>query len=166
VADDDETLRDGGGAHDGPARTSPYPMSRLAPAHDLVDVARQIQQADRTIGTVVTSKLDVIAKQIRLLQEEARGILEGARRDLDLHRAECSFSKRAGGLYHLYERPDETLYFSMLSPDDWRGSPPHAFRGSYRLEADQSWTPADDIDGEARRPEDVVRALLEPPPEG
>ena len=164
VADDD-TTRDAGDLHQGPARTSPYPMSRLAPAHDLVDVARQIQQADRTIGTVVTSKLDVIAKQIRALQEEAKDILEGARRDLDLHRAECAFQKRAGTVYHLYERPNETLYFSMLSPDDWGGAPPHAFRGSYRLEADQSWTPADEIDGEARRPEEVVRRLLEPPPQ-
>jgi hypothetical protein len=148
--------------HEGPARTSPYPVSRLAPVHDLVDVAKEIASADRTIGTVVGSKLDVIARQIRTLQEEARTILDDAKRDLDLHRAECNFVKRAGGLYHLYERPNGRLYFSMLSPDDWGGAPPHPYRGTYRLEADQSWTPAEAIDGDAERPEDLVRKLLEP----
>lgn len=148
--------------HEGPARTSPYPVSRLAPVHDLVDVAKEIANADRTIGTVVGSKLDVIARQIRALQEEARTILDDAKRDLDLHRAECNFTKRAGALYHLYERPNRRLYFSMLSPDDWGGAPPHPFRGTYRLEPDQSWTPAEEIDGDAERPEELVRKLLEP----
>ena len=32
-------------------------------------------------------------------------------------------------------------YFSMLSPEDWRGAPPHRFEGSYALEADMRWTP-------------------------
>ncbi len=157
---DDEHTRHEGDKHRGPIRTSPYPMSRLAPAHDLVDVARQIAEADRTIGTVVGGKLDVIARQIRALQDEARTLLDDARRDLDLHRAECNFAKRPGTLYHLYRRQDGRLYFSMLSPDDWGGAPPHAFEGSYRLEADQSWTPAEAIDGEAERPEERVRRLL------
>jgi hypothetical protein len=34
----------------------------------------------------------------------------------------------------------------MLSPEDWGGQPPKPFRGSYRLENDMSWTPAEAID--------------------
>ncbi|HJL19836.1 MAG TPA: DUF2452 domain-containing protein [Sandaracinaceae bacterium LLY-WYZ-13_1] len=165
---DDETppdegarTRHGGDRHEGPSRTSPYPVSRLAPAHDLVDVAREIERADQTIGAVVGGKLELIARQIRALQEEAREILDDTRRDLDLHRAECNFAKRVGGVYHLYERPNGRCYFSMLSPDDWGGAPPHSFRGSYRLEGDQSWTPAAQIEGDAERPEALVRRLLE-----
>lgn len=157
---DDGQTRHSGGKHLGPARTSPYPVSRLAPTHDLVDVAHEIAIADRAIGSVVGGKLDIIARQIRALQEEARNILAEARRDLDLHRAEHAFVKRPGSIYHLYRRPDGRLYLSMLSPDDWGGSPPHAFEGSYRLEADQSWTPVDEIDADAERPEDLVRRLL------
>ena len=61
--------------------------------------------------------------------------------------------------YHLYERENGTLYFSMLSPDDWGGEAPHTFRGSYRLEADMSWTPEEEI---AARDEKrgVVQRLL------
>lgn len=136
-------------------------MSRLGAPHELVDVAHEIAQADRAIGAVVGGKLDVIAAQIRTLQEEARGILERAKRDLDLHRAECNFVKRAGSTYHLYERAG-ALYFSMLSLDDWGGSPPHAFVGSFRLEADGSWTPAQDAAERPEAPEDLVRRLLDP----
>ena len=157
---DDETTRAGAGKHEGPARTSPYPVSRLAPTHDLVDVAREIQRADTSIGASVNGKLGVIAAQIRALQEQAKGILDDAKRDLDLHRAECNFIKRVGAVYHLYERSNGRLYFSMLSPEDWSGAPPNPHLGSYRLEADQGWTPVEDIDPEASRPEDVVRKLL------
>lgn len=141
---DDPHHRHGGDKHHGPARTSPYPVSRLAPSHDLVDVARQIERADATLGAVVGGKLELIARQIRSLQEEARVLLEATQRDLELHRAECAFVKRVGATYHLYERADGSLYFSMLSPDDWGGAPPHPFRGSYRLAPDQSFQPADD----------------------
>ncbi|HEY8432439.1 MAG TPA: DUF2452 domain-containing protein [Sandaracinaceae bacterium] len=157
---DDDPVRHAGGKHDGPARTSPYPMSRLAPAHDLVDVAREIAAADRAIGAVVGGKLEVIARQIRALQEEARALLARAKRDLDLHRAECSFVKRPGSIYHLYRRGEDRLYFSMLSPDDWGGTPPHPYVGSYRLESDSSWTPLDDIEGVPEGPEERLRRLL------
>ena len=58
---------------------------------------------------------------------------------------ECAFKRRPGLRYHLYERGNGTLYFSMLSPEDWGAAAPHAFRGTYRLEADMSWTPDEDV---------------------
>lgn len=137
--------RDDGARHEGPANTSPYPISRLAPVHDLVDTAREIQEADRMLGTVTGNKLQMLARQIRALQEEARTLIEAARRDADLHRAVCRFQRRPGHVYHFYRRPDGALYLSMLSPEDWRGSPPHPFEGSYRLESDMSWTKAEEI---------------------
>lgn len=133
------------GKHQGPDHASPYPVSRLGAKIELVDVAAEIQRADEMVGSVAHGKLDVIAKQIRALQAEAKDILEQARRDLELHHAQCSFSKRVGGTYHLYERPDGALYFSMLSPVEWGGTPPHAFQGSFRLEVDRSWTPVEEV---------------------
>lgn len=155
----DDHIRHGAGRHDGPASTSPYPVSRLGAPHDLVDVAREIQRADALIGAAVTDKLALIAEQIRALQDQARKVLEDARRDAELHRARCNFQKRPGKTYHLYRDKSGVLYFSMLSPEDWRGQPPDPFVGSYRLEVDQSWTPADEI---ARRDEqeNAARKLL------
>lgn len=149
-----------GDVHQGEARSAPYPVSRLGASVDLVDLAEQISQADSHVNTRLSAKLQLIAEQIRHLQEEARAVLESARRDQELHRAQCSFKRIPGRLYHLYGRGDGGIYFSMLAPDEWGGTPPHPFMGSYRLENDMSWTPADQID----RPDDsreLVRRLLE-----
>jgi len=149
-----------GALHTGTARTSPYPVSRLGAAVDLVDIAREISTADSHINTRVSSKLELIADQIRHLQSEARNVLEAAQRDQQLHRAQCNFKRIPGKLYHLYQRSDDTTYFSMLGPDEWGGKPPHAFSGSYRLENDMSWTP----EAEMNRPDDsreLVQRLLD-----
>jgi hypothetical protein len=129
-----------GGKHLGPPRSSPYPVSRLAAPIGLVDAAREIEKADQTIRAHVSGKLQVIAEQMRALRVQAESILQAAQRDAELHRAACHFQKRPGQAYHLYEKPDGTRYFSMLSPHDWGGAPPHAFQGTFRLEVDQSWT--------------------------
>ncbi|MBX3250519.1 MAG: DUF2452 domain-containing protein [Myxococcales bacterium] len=150
---------DDGGKHRGPAHASPYGLSRLAPSITLVDVAKEIEAADSMIGAVTASKLSLIAEQIRALQARAREILEDASRDLDLHRARCAFPRLAGKTYHLYARGEADLYWSMVSPDEWGGEPPHPYRGSFRLEADQSWTRVDEGEGQARTEIDA-RALV------
>jgi len=157
---DDTTKRPPGGRHEGPEHASPYPLSRLAPRFDLVDTAREIQQADSLLGAVVGNKLSLIADQIRALQAQARVIVDEARQSGDLHRVECRFQKTPGGTYHLYRRPNDTRYFSMLSLDDWGGSPPHAFEGSFRLEVDMSWTPLERLAERAEK-EEIVRLLTE-----
>ncbi|MDZ7641863.1 MAG: DUF2452 domain-containing protein [Desulfurivibrio sp.] len=141
--------------HRGAEHAAPYPVSRLGAPIDLVDTAREIQEADQAIGNRTNAKLTVIARQIRALQEEAQGVLEADRRDMDLHRARCDFRRRPGQIYHLYRRDNGELYFSMLAPEDWRQGPPHEFQGSYRLEADMSWTPAEDLD----QPDEVKEAV-------
>lgn len=148
-----------GELHKGSARSAPYPVSRLGAGVDLVDLAQQISTADSHINTRVSAKLQVIADQIRLLQQEAQAALEDAQRDQVLHRAQCNFKRIPGRVYHLYERADGTTYFSMLGPKDWGGKPPHVFAGSYRLENDMSWTAEADMD----QPDDsreLVRRLL------
>jgi hypothetical protein len=137
MADEPSTRYDGDNLP-APSHASPYPVSRLAPVHDLVDVAREIAQADAMIGAVVHGKLEVIAEQIRSLQQQARDILARAEHDAALHRAECRFRKRVGQTYHLYRRPDGTAYLSMLSPEEW-GRPPHEHAGSWELLADSGW---------------------------
>jgi len=148
---DDSNGNGTGEGYKGPQRTAPYPMSRLAPPYDLVRVAEQIQAADTLIAAVASAELDAIAQQIRRLQEQAAEVLERARGDAALHRAECRFKRRPGQICHLYVRGDGSHYWSLLSPDDWRGAAPHAFVGSYRLENDQRWTPLEAIAERDRR---------------
>jgi hypothetical protein len=144
-----------------PNRAMTYPTSRLGAKIELVDLAREIERADETIGVVVGGKLDLIREQMRALQEQARRLLEEARAASELHRATCNFRKTPGKIYHLYRRDDGERYFSMLSPDDWRGAPPHPFEGSYRLEYDLGFSRVGEgpererVDGRA-----MIRSLL------
>ena len=131
------------GRYEGPARAAPYPLSRMAPAYDLVDVAAQIQKADQTLATMTGGKLGVIAEQIGRLQEQARVLLEKAQRDAELHRAQCRFEKKPGGEYHLYRRTDGELWFSRLAPDEWVTPQAQTFEGTFRLELDMSFTRID-----------------------
>ena len=140
------TKKFSGQTHQGEHRSSPYPVSRLAPATELVDLAHQIAQADETIQAHVSGKLTLIAKQIQALQEQAHHILQQAQRDQTLHRAQCQSQRIIGKTYYLYEKQDQAQYFSLLSPQDWHGSPPHAYQGAYRLEPDMSWLAMDETD--------------------
>ena len=140
-----------------PDRAMTYPTSRLGAKIELLDLAREIEAADATIGLVVGGKLDMIREQMRALQEQARRLLEEARDAARLHRATCKFRKIPGKIYHLYRRDDGELYFSMLSPGDWRGSPPHPFQASYRLEADLGFSLVGD---EPQRERVDARAMI------
>jgi Protein of unknown function (DUF2452) len=120
--------------------TSPYPLSRLSARHELIDMAQEIAAADAVLTAVVGTELETIARQIRSLQEQAAEALRRAQRDAALHRAECRFRKLPGRVYHLYRPADGRPYFSLLSPADWQGAPPHPFDGSYRLGLDMRWT--------------------------
>ncbi len=149
-----------GDNHPGSDNTSPYPVSRLAPQVELVDLAKQIADADAMVNTRVSAKLQVIADQIRSLQKEALAVLEDAKQDQQLHRAACNFKRIPGKLYHLYRKPNGDIYFSMLAPGDWHGNAPHEYINSFRLENDMSWTPLDKLGDEDDSRELVNRLLL------
>ncbi len=136
-----------GDNHQGTANSSPYPLSRMAPATDLVDLAAQISAADQMLTNVTQARLQQIAEQIQGLQRQAATILQASLRDQQLHRAQCNFQRRAGAVYHLYRRADGREYLSMLAPSEWGDSSPHPFLGSFRLENDMSWTALDGEDG-------------------
>lgn len=132
------------GRYAGPARAAPYPLSRMAPSYSLVDVAATIQAADQTLATMTGGKLTLIADQIQRLQQEARSILEKAKRDAELHRVSCQFVKKPGGIYHLYRREEDgVLWFSRLAPEEWVTPQAQTFEGTYLLELDQSFTRID-----------------------
>lgn len=128
------------GSYRGPAHAAPYPVSRLAPAFRTLDLAAEVQAAETLLNARANAKLALIAEQIQALRDSARAVLREAAAEQALHRARCAFQRRPGQVYHLYRDPDGSTWFSMLAPTDWRGQPPAVFAGSFRLEADYSWT--------------------------
>ena len=127
-------------------RSTTYPLSRLSPRFEPVDQLALVEEAQKMLGAVSTGKLQVIVEQINFLKRQARTIIKEAEKNLMLHKASCSFERRVGHTYHLYERDDGSIYFSMISPEEWGDKIPHPFRGSYRLEPDMSWSSVDSLD--------------------
>ncbi|QVL50357.1 MAG: DUF2452 domain-containing protein [Thiocapsa sp.] len=146
MSNDDKGMLHRGGAH-----SSPYPVSRLAPAFDSGELASEVARAESMLSARTGAKLRVIADQIKLLQQEARKVLADAKEEQTLTRAQCAFKRIPGRTYHLYCKTVGEPFFSMLAPAEWGGEIPYAFLGSYRLETDYSWTPADRAD----RPDDT-----------
>lgn len=124
--------------------TLPYSSRTLDPPISIIDQAKEIEKAEEMLKNNVNNKLDVILKQIRLLKEEAKSIIENANLDMKLHQAACNFTKIPGETIHLYEKNDNTLYFSRLSLKDWNNSAPHKYLGSYRMNIDKSFEKIDE----------------------
>jgi hypothetical protein len=137
--------------HRGAALSSPYPVSRLAPAFDSGELAAEVARAESMLSARTAAKLRVIADQIKLLQQEAHKVLADAKEEQTLTRARCTFKRIPGRTYHLYRKSVGEPFFSMLAPAEWGGAVPYEFLGSYRLETDYSWTPAERAD----RPDDT-----------
>lgn len=125
-------------------RSLTYGTSRLDPAIRLVDRAKEIELAHESIQSHTNTKLELILKQIRHLQEEAENIIEQAGLDAELHKVKCNFEKKVEQPYHLYIRPDESKYFSFVSPKEWGGNPPHEYLGSYIMKGDRSFQKIDE----------------------
>lgn len=112
---------------------------------DIVSLAEQIKEADAAIRNTACNKLSLIRDQIQFLQSQAEKILRETEANERLHHAACNFKKIPGTVYHLYERESGQTYLSMLSLAEWGAGFKHRHLGSYRLEADHSWTPVADI---------------------
>lgn len=125
---------------------SSYQTNRVGDPMDLVALAEHIQKGDDFVKANACNKLTVIADQIKYLQEQAKKVLEDAKRDADLHHAACNIVKKPGNMYYLYQRPSGQRYFSIISPKEWGPSCPHQFLGAFKLQHDMSWTPANEVE--------------------
>merc|ERR1719273_2947054 len=63
----------------------PEESGKIRSQFDLVELAGEIQTADKFTRATAGSKLSVIAEQVRFLQEQARKILEDAQRDKEIN---------------------------------------------------------------------------------
>jgi hypothetical protein len=117
----------------------PFPTRTSDPPITIIDQAKEIENAETALKTVVNSKLELILKQIRNLQEEARNIIESAHEDVELHKVKCNFQKIPEQIIYLYEKDDDTKYFSLISPLEWNNNPPHKFSGAYKMKIDHSF---------------------------
>lgn len=86
-------------------------------------------------------QLDQIRKQIELLALQAQEIQKRKELSLMIYEAKLNFSPVIGQTYYLYERKDETLLLSLVSPREWGGGsgPFKRFIAMVKLLADHTW---------------------------
>jgi len=116
-----------------------YPSRTSDPPITLVDIAKEIERSEEIIKININSKLDLILKEINRLKEKAKLIIEQAYKDLELHKIKCNFKKIPGEIIYLYKKETEELYFSRLSPEDWKNNPPDEFINAYKLKYDKTF---------------------------
>lgn len=86
-------------------------------------------------------QLDQIRKQIELLALQAQEIQKRKELSLMIYKAKLSFQPVIGQVYHLYEKKDESIFISMISPHEWGRSVPYdRFIAKVKLLADHTWT--------------------------
>lgn len=73
-------------------------------------------QSEEFVRARAVGRLEIIAEQMRHLQQQARRVLEEAQMDDALHHAACNFKKIPGKVYYLFEKPSGQKYWSMISP--------------------------------------------------
>ena len=65
------------------------------------------------------AKIKVLFKQMENLKKEIEEIVEESLESENLNNIKCNFKKIPGSYYYVYQKPDSTLFFSLLSPNEW-----------------------------------------------
>ncbi len=85
-------------------------------------------------------QLEQIRKQIELLALQAQEIQQRKELSFMIYNAKLNFQPVIGQLYHLYEKKDDSLMISMVSPREWGGSGPFKRHiAKVQLLADHTW---------------------------
>jgi len=117
---------------------------------DLVELATEINKADKFTRAVAGSKLSAIAEQVKFLQAQANKCLQDAQRDKEINHMACNMVRRPGNVYYIYKRKSviknqiSTEYMSLIAPEEWGPDGPE-FVTAYKLNHDMTWTPMADI---------------------
>jgi len=73
------------------------------------------------------------------IKEEYRKLLEAYEWNKLVYNSEFRFEPIKGHTYHLYQQKDETLFLSLIAPDEWN----QVYVGSFRMDSDDKWTKVD-----------------------
>ena len=83
------------------------------------------------------AKMTMLIRQLNFIKEEMSNVLEEANLNKILNNIETRFKKYPGNVYNLYKKTDDSMYLSLLSPEEF--STKDFFMGSYRLKQDHTW---------------------------
>lgn len=80
------------------------------------------------------SKLKVLFKQLNNIKNEIEEIVQETIETENLEQIKCNFKKIPGNDYYLYQKPNQDLFFSIISPEEWCTK--NIFMGKYFYDYD------------------------------
>ncbi|MEY2970114.1 MAG: DUF2452 domain-containing protein [Flavobacteriaceae bacterium] len=107
----------------------PYSTSVTGPVIKPTDLTGWKQRGAHQVNARFQARIDELKKAYETMMKEVED-------NQKVYQASFSFEPVVGKVYHLYNKPGKGLFLSLLSPDECRFD----FEGSYRLDADQTWT--------------------------
>lgn len=106
-----------------------YGSNISAPSIKLEDIKGWRAQGVDGANKQFTTRFEEIRNQMESLIEEYSW------NEKIYTQADYSFQPIVGQTYHLYERPDSTLFLSMIDPGQWK----QKLIGSFRLDSSGKW---------------------------
>ena len=101
----------------------------------------QLLEQDKIIKTVQRnsnnySKLKILFKQMQNIKNEIEEVIRESVETENLEKIKCNFKKIPGKNYFLYQKPNNQLFFSMLSPKEWNTK--NLFKAEYFYDYDHT----------------------------
>ncbi len=110
----------------------PYSTSVSAPVIEPTDLTGWKQKGAHSVNARFQARIDELKTAYQKMMKE----LEDNQK---VYQASFKFEPVIGKTYHLYHHPERGLFLSILSPEECQFD----FEGSYRLDADQTWSRID-----------------------
>ena len=70
------------------------------------------------------------------IKDEYKKLIEAYKWNELVYNSQFRFEPIKGHVYHLYQKEDDTLFLSLIGPDEWN----QIYIGSFRLDSDDKWT--------------------------
>ena len=73
------------------------------------------------------------------IKDEYKKLIEAYKWNELVYSSDFRFEPIKGHIYHLYQKENQTLFLSLISPDEWN----QIYIGSFRLDSDDKWAKID-----------------------
>ena len=84
------------------------------------------------------AKLKILFRQFENIKKEIEEVINDSVESQNLESIPCNFKKVPGKTYHLYQKPNQECFFSMLNPNEWKTK--NIFLGSYYYDYDLTFS--------------------------
>ena len=105
-----------------------YGSNVSAPAIKLDDISTWKRQQANVVNTQFKTRYDE-------LKEEFKKLIDEINWNELVYSSHYSFVPVMGEPYHLYMKDDDTLFLSLIAPDEWNKK----YIGSFKLDSGQKW---------------------------